>query len=54
MALQFGHNVAVEYARFLYRFYIYVKTKKKQKKNVKTRFYGQEIALVFKEKHVVP
>jgi hypothetical protein len=41
MALQFGHNIAVEYARF---FYIYVKT----------RFYGQEMALVFKEKHVVP
>jgi hypothetical protein len=44
MALQFGHNVTVEYARVFIQILYFIKT----------RFYGQEMALVFKEKHVVP
>jgi hypothetical protein len=52
MTLQFGYNVAVEYARFyipiIYIDYTY------RCKNMLLRFYVQEMALVFKEKQVVP
>jgi hypothetical protein len=46
-ALQFGHNVAGEYARF-YIPIIYIC------KNMLLSFDGQEMALVVNEKHVVP
>jgi hypothetical protein len=48
MALQFGHNVAGEYARVLYTYNIY------RCKNMLLSFDGQEMALVVNEKNVVP
>jgi hypothetical protein len=54
MALQFWHNVAVEYARvFIYLLYIYIDYIYGCK-NMLLRFDVQEMALFFKEKHVVP
>jgi hypothetical protein len=51
MALQFGYNVAGEYARvFIYLLYIYIY----RCKNMLLRFDGQEMALFVNGRHVVP